>query len=175
MLVLVVGPSGAGKDTLLEAARRTLVGDVRFRFVRRVITRAADAGGEDHEAVTTEEFACRNFALQWKAHGFSYGISADIADDIARGRTVVANVSRAVIAEAMVRFPVRVIEVTASPDILAARLASRARESAGDAAVRLARSVVLPSGVPRVRVLNDGALDCAVAQFLAALTLPALI
>jgi ribose 1,5-bisphosphokinase PhnN len=63
----------------------------------------------------------------------------------------------------------RVIEVTASPDVLAARLALRARESTSDAAVRLARTVALPSGVPMVRILNDGILDRAVGQILAAL------
>ena len=81
MLVLVVGPSGAGKDTLLEAARQALADDPRFRFVRRVITRPADAGGEAHEAVTAEEFAAREFALQWQAHGLSYGIPADAIED----------------------------------------------------------------------------------------------
>ena len=99
MLVLVVGPSGAGKDTLLDAARRKLAGDTRFRFVRRVITRPANAGGEDHDPVTEAEFATRHFALQWQAHGLRYGIPADIADDLASGRVVIANVSRAVIAE----------------------------------------------------------------------------
>ena len=97
--VLVVGPSGAGKDTLLDAARGALAGDPRFRFVRRVITRPADPGGEDHEPVTEADFATRDFALQWQAHGLRYGIPADIAVDLAAGLVVVANVSRAIIAE----------------------------------------------------------------------------
>jgi phosphonate metabolism protein PhnN/1,5-bisphosphokinase (PRPP-forming) len=120
MLVLVVGPSGAGKDTLLEAARQALADDPRFRFVRRVITRPAEAGGEAHEAVTETEFATRDFALQWQAHGLRYGIPADAIGDAI---ITVANVSRLVIAEAAQRFPIRVIEVTAAPEILAVRLA----------------------------------------------------
>ena len=134
MLVLVVGPSGAGKDTLLEAARQALTDDPRFRFVRRVITRPAYAGGEVHEAVTEAEFAASDFTLQWQAHGLRYGITIDA---IGHGIVAVANVSRTVIAEAARRFPVRAIEITASPDILAARLVSRGREAAADVAARL--------------------------------------
>src|ERR1700733_8682480 len=147
MLVLVVGPSGAGKDTLLNAARDALSGNPRFRFVQRVITRPADPAGEDHEPVTEAEFIARDFALHWQAHGLRYGIPADVADDVASGVVVVANVSRAVIAEAAARFPVRVIEVTAPPRILAERLAVRGRETEADIAARLARTVPLPENV----------------------------
>ena len=168
MLVLVVGPSGAGKDTLLDAARRALAGDPRFRFVRRVITRPADAGGEAHEAVTEEEFAARDFMLQWQAHGLRYGIPADA---IKAGVVSVANVSRTIIADAARRFPVRVIEVTAPPDVLAARLASRGREDAAEVATRLARSVAMPDGVAIATVVNDGTLKEGVDRFVAALSL----
>ena len=44
MLVLVVGPSGAGKDTLLDAAKQALADNGRFHFVRRVVTRPAGRG-----------------------------------------------------------------------------------------------------------------------------------
>ena len=170
MLVLVVGPSGAGKDTLIEAARQALADDPRFRFVRRVITRPADAGGEAHEAVTEAEFAAREFALQWQAHGLSYGIPATVIDDVARGHVVVANVSRTVIAEAAQRLAARVIEVTAPVDVLAARLALRAREAGADVATRLSRHVALPDDVDVETVMNDGSLDEGVARFLAALS-----
>lgn len=169
MLVLVVGPSGAGKDTLLDAARAKLAGDPRFRFVRRVITRPAEAGGEAHEAVTEAAFAARTFALAWGAHGLRYGIPADIADDLAVGRVVVANVSRGVIAEAARRFPVRVIEVTAPPEVLAARLAGRGRETEADIAARLARNVAIPDGIPVATVINDSTVEAGIAGFLAAL------
>jgi ribose 1,5-bisphosphokinase len=165
-LVLVVGPSGAGKDTLLDAARRVLADDPRFRFVRRVITRPASAGGEAHEAVTETEFAAREFALQWRAHGMRYGIPTDAIEG---GIVVVANVSRTVVAEAARQFQIRVIEVTAPPDILAARLASRGREAAADVASRLARNVAVADHVPAETVVNDGSLEEGVARFVAAL------
>lgn len=164
MLVLVVGPSGAGKDTLLNGAGRLLSGDRRFRFVRRVITRPAEAGGEDHEPVTPEEFARRNFALSWEAHGFSYGIPPDVADDLAKGVVVVANVSRTVIAQAAERFAVKVIEITAPAGILATRIRARAREDGREIQARLARVVSLPAGVPVERVLNDGSVTSGVAR-----------
>jgi ribose 1,5-bisphosphokinase len=169
VLVLVVGPSGAGKDTLLEGARQALAGDARFRFVRRVITRPADAGGEAHESVTPEEFASREFALQWQAHGLSYGIATGVVDDIRRGLVVVANVSRTVVADAALRFPTRVIEVTASAEVLAARLASRARERAADIAARLSRSVAVPEQVAVETVMNDASPEEGVTRFIAAL------
>ena len=169
MLVLVVGPSGAGKDTVLGMARLALAGDARFRFVRRVITRPADAGGEDHEAVSDVDFAERAFALQWRAHGLRYGIPQDVVDDLARGTVVVANVSRGVIAAAAERFPVRVIEVTAPPAILAQRLAARGRETVEDVAKRLARDVPIPVGVAVDTVMNDGTMAEAADRFVAAL------
>src|SRR3984957_206366 len=169
MLVLVAGPSGSGKDTLLECARHALADDPRYRFVRRVIPRPADAGGEAHEAVTPKEFATRDFALQWQAHGLSYGIPAAMVDDIRRGHVVVANVSRTVIADAALWFPARVIEVTAPADVLAARLTSRARENASDVAARLSRSVAVPDHVHAETVVNDASLEEGIARFLATL------
>jgi phosphonate metabolism protein PhnN/1,5-bisphosphokinase (PRPP-forming) len=154
---------------LLDAARAALAGDARFRFVRRVITRTAEAGGEAHEAVTEAEFVARAFALAWQAHGLRYGIPADITMDLAAGRVVVANVSRGVIAEAAGRFPVQVIEITAPPEVLAARLAARGRESAADVAARLARTVALPDGVTAETVINDATIEAGTERFLAAL------
>jgi len=173
MLVVVVGPSGAGKDTLMAGARAALAGDARFRFVRREITRAAEAGGEDHVAVSPAEFSARRaagaYALAWEAHGLGYGIPADIAGDIAAGRVVVANISRAKIAEAAAKFPTLVLEITAPPAVLAARLAARGRETAADIAARLARAVVLPEDVAVARVVNDGTPQDGVAAVLAVL------
>ena len=174
LLILVVGPSGAGKDFLLAAAQAELAGDIRFRFVRRDITRAAEAGGEEHRACTAAEFAAirdaAGYALHWSAHGLEYGIPADIAGDLATGRVVVANVSRGTIAEAAARFVVRVLEITAPAPIRAARLAARGREASADIAARLAREVALPEGLDVVTVVNDATAAEGRAAVMAALT-----
>lgn len=174
MLILVVGPSGAGKDTLLAGARAVLAGDERFHFVRRVITREPGVDVEDHETVTESAFQARReaggFALWWRARGHFYGIPADVTLEMERGRVVVANVSRSVVAEAAARFPVRVIEITAPADTLARRLAARGQEDAVQAAARLARSVPLPAGIDKETVANDGTTEQGVRRLTAALT-----
>ncbi len=170
VLVLVVGPSGAGKDTLIDAAREALRDDPCVRFARRVITRPAGAGGEAHEEATQEDFAGRRFAFAWTAHGLHYGISEVVAEEMMAGHVVIANVSRGVIAEAAARFPVRVIEVAAPPAVLAARLAARGREDAAARTARLSRSIALPDCVPIETVLNDASLAEGAARFLAAIS-----
>jgi len=175
-LYLVVGPSGVGKDTLLDGARTALSGDGRFLFARRVITRAADAGGEDHEAVTSDEFARRKaaggFLLTWSAHGLDYGLPIALSEALAWGRHVVANGSRATISELSKRVPrLVVVEVNASPDVVAARLRARGREDEAQVAERIARTVPpAPDGIELVRVLNDSDVETGVAKLVAALT-----
>ncbi len=168
-LFAIVGPSGAGKDTLLAgalAARPDLV------LVRRVITRPTEAGGEEFDGVTEAEFARRMaagaFALHWQAHGLSYGIPAAQIDP---GRTVLFNGSRAALPAAQARFPALVVVlVTAPVAVLAARLAARGRETAADIAARLERAGFdLPAGLDVRQVINDGTPAEGVARLLAAL------
>jgi ribose 1,5-bisphosphokinase len=173
VLVGVVGPSGAGKDTLMDGARAALAGDARFVFARRVITRPAAAGGEDHEPATRADFARMrdqgDFALWWDAHGLSYGIPARIAAEAGQGRVVVANLSRGVLVEAAARFPLLVLEITAPLELRAARLAARGRESVEDVARRLSREAPLPGGLNIRRVVNDGLPEQGIAAVVALL------
>ena len=174
MLVAVVGPSGAGKDTLMGAARDRLLGDARFVFARRAITRPAEAGGEDHEALSPAEFAARRdaggFALWWEAHGLLYGIPRAIEAEMAAGRVVIANLSRGVLADADARYQLRVLRITAPLPVLTARLLARGREKAADIEARLAREVKLPEGLDVVTVMNDGPVQAGVEDVLAALS-----
>ena len=159
MLMLVVGPSGAGKDTLLDGARQVLAAEPRFRFVRRVITRPPQPGMEDNDYADAETFRRLRdtgaFALCWEAHGLSYGIPADIADTLRDRAVAVASVSRSVLADAAARYPTKIIEIVAPADVLARRLAARGREDATAVTARLVRTVPLPAGLAVVRLIND--------------------
>jgi phosphonate metabolism protein PhnN/1,5-bisphosphokinase (PRPP-forming) len=179
VLVLVVGPSGAGKDSLIAWCRTHLAGNPAVVFPRRVVTRPADAAVEDHDTVNEAAFEAAigrgDFALHWRAHGLGYGIPAGIGDDLAAGRNVVVNVSRAVLDEARRRFsPVRIVVVTAPPAVLAERLRRRNREADGDIALRLARAAAYaPSGPDVVTLPNDGALATAGAALAEIVASPA--
>lgn len=168
----VVGPSGAGKDTLMAEARR-LRPDLHI--VRRVITRPEIKGGEPFEGVDREEFARRKaagaFVLDWEAHGMLYGIPASIDRAIAEGRSVLFNASRGSLGRAWEEFPgLTVILITASTPVLAERLAARGRETREEIAGRLARAVYeIPYGPPIRVVENNGTLEEAAAAFLAVL------
>lgn len=173
-LVLVVGPSGAGKDSLLRAARAALADDPRFAFPQRWVTRPPDAS-EDSREITAAAFADSrsrgHFALAWEAHGHGYAIGREIEHLLARGNTVVCNVSRTVVGEARDRFPnTLVIEISARPDVLADRLRGRRREDPEAQARRLERTVGTDSGYKADTAIdNSGVLEAAVASMLEAL------
>ena len=172
--MLVVGPSGAGKDSLIAGAAVLLRGEPRLVFARRLITRPAAAGGEGHLALSPDEFAewrdSDRLMLHWHAHGFDYGLPQELAMRLRQGRSVVANVSRGVVADARRRFaPTAIVAVTATPDTLAARLAGRGRETVSEIRLRLDRAGTLaPEHVDHI-IDNDGALDPAVDRFVALL------
>ena len=174
ILVLVVGPSGAGKDTLLAIAREALAGDDRFLFPRRHVTRPSDSD-EPVEERTAEAFAreqaAGGYALSWAAHGQLYGVPRSIEAALARGKVVVVNVSRAVVGEALAdQRRVVVLQVTAPAAILAERLSRRGRETAEDIMARVTRTVPpLPSGLPVISIENDRTPAHAAGLFIMAL------
>jgi ribose 1,5-bisphosphokinase len=175
VLVLVVGPSGAGKDTLMDAARAGLAGDPRYRFARRLITRPAMTGAEDHDSCDEASFreveANGGLALSWQAHGLSYGIPAAELAGIGAGAVVIVNVSRrAITAAEQLAERVVVLNITAPVAVLAQRLAARGRESEDDIAARLRREAPLTAERAEiVTILNDRSVAEAAEELLAVL------
>lgn len=169
-LVVIVGPSGVGKDSVIAGL---VARDAGMAWVRRAITRPA-SGTEPFESVTEAEFARRcdvgAFALHWTAHGLSYGIPISALRAVENGATRIANLSRGTLARADAVFPrLIVLSITAAPETLVARLRGRGRESSADIAARLARRAPLPPGLDVVEISNDGPLDQAVEAARAAL------
>jgi ribose 1,5-bisphosphokinase len=174
-LVLVVGPSGAGKDSLIDIARVMLEQDSRFVFPTRMITRHADSGGEQHVQISESAFEQMRksgaFFLSWQAHGHGYGLPADIKNHLKLGRVVIVNVSRSVIEEAKSKTPrVSVVHVTAPKDVVAARLKRRNREQATEIEERLARyegDAPVPEAAITIDTRDPGldALETAASRF----------
>lgn len=166
-LIAVVGPSGVGKDSVMADIKRALPA---MHLVRRVITRAPDLGGEDYEAVTVsvfEKLARKGaFAVHWGAHGLFYGVPADVQDRLAEGKDCLVNFSRTALSKAASIFPrFMVLNITASPETLAHRLAARGREGEVDIARRLAQAnKTLPDGLNIINLSNDGPLEETIAR-----------
>jgi len=171
-IVVVAGPSGAGKDTLLRFARHRLGGNPNIVFPQRVVTREPCAD-EDHEALSEADFATAvaagGFAFWWEAHGLNYAVGVAADDEIRAGKTVVCNVSRAVISHLRRRYvDVRVVLVTAPADVLATRLAARGRATDGPLEARLARNAPSQSDLaPDVVIENVGDPQDGVEQLVA--------
>ncbi len=168
-LVLVVGPSGAGKDTLMGLAKVACAEDANIVFPRRLITREASAS-EDNDQISFEAFrqglADDAYAMHWEAHGHGYALPRAIEDDIRAGRTVIANVSRTVIAEMRRAYAeVVVVSITAPANVLAQRIAARARGSDGNIAQRLSRTVDDLAAIPDATIMNVGSADYHARQF----------
>ena len=172
-LIYVIGPSGAGKDSLLAWLRNHLSMQSTVHWARRTITRPVQSNDEQHQSVDAQAFQrlrdTRAFALDWQANGLHYGVEHVELAPLDTGRRVIVNGSRAYLAQAVIKFPaLKVIHVTADVDTLRARLLARGRESpvAVEARIKRALAFQLPAGSVEIR--NDGALENAGKQFLRA-------
>ncbi|ACM34361.1 phosphonate metabolism protein/1,5-bisphosphokinase (PRPP-forming) PhnN [[Acidovorax] ebreus] len=173
-LVYVIGPSGAGKDSVLAALRARWPQDIPVHWARRTISRPSAAQGEQHEAVDAQAFrqlsATQAFALQWSANGLHYGVRHAELAPLRQGHWVFVNGSRKHLPTLLREWPAaQVVHIGASADILRRRLIARGRETAEAVEARLAREVQLQLPQGSIRIRNDGALEDAAAQLLAEL------
>lgn len=169
-LVLVVGPSGAGKDTIIAGAKAACAGNPCIVFPRRIVTRAASAV-EDHDTLNDTAFdqavTDGGFAFWWQAHGLKYAIPLGIDDDIRAGHTVVCNVSRTIVVDVRTRYEnVDIALVTAPADVLAARLAHRSRGSDGSLDLRLQRNDIFTAFRPDHTIDNNSTPEQATHRLL---------
>ncbi|WP_154124943.1 ribose 1,5-bisphosphokinase [Grimontia hollisae] len=170
-LFYVLGASGAGKDSLIEAARERFCD--RLMVAHRYITRPASAGSENHIALTDAEFDLRIrqalFSMHWRANGLRYGVGREVESWLASGMDVMVNGSRAYLpfAQGLFGEQLNVVWISVSPDALRERLEARGRESVDDIAQRLERAIqydaVRPASV--IHLDNSGKLEDTVAQF----------
>lgn len=180
-LIYLIGPSGSGKDSLLDAAR-TRLAERGCRIVRRVITRSAEAVGEAALGVSMQQFAEMQaqgaFALSWQANGLAYGIPQEIDAWLAAGDDVLVNGSRGHLPHTRERYPnVLVVLLTVDEPVLRQRLLARGRESVAEIDQRLARNARFSERLlaedPNVHVLdNSGPLERTVGHLLVCIDEP---
>jgi len=175
-LFYLMGPSGSGKDTLLEAALLQLQADPGLRRhlpvqATRFITRAADAGGEAHKSVSPAEFEQQlqqgDFCMHWQAHGNHYGIGTEIMLWLSEGRNVLVNGSRAYLSCAREVVPDLVALLVQVPeDVQRKRLEARARERGTELTARLNRKIDLSTDSEGIFLIDNAVeLEDAVQTF----------
>ncbi|QND53486.1 phosphonate metabolism protein/1,5-bisphosphokinase (PRPP-forming) PhnN [Phyllobacterium sp. 628] len=175
VFIAVVGPSGAGKDTIMDFAREAVQGQPDFYFVRRVVTRPSTVDAEDHDTLSEAEFMDARragaFCHCWEAHGLHYGLPVSVDHQVEKGVVAVANVSRGILPALRESYAnLVVVHITASHEVLAQRLAARGREDAEEIKQRLMRAA--PNAcdpADAVMIDNSGAVADAGSAFVAVL------
>jgi ribose 1,5-bisphosphokinase len=165
--IFVCGPSGVGKDSLIAWSRSALAGHPNMVFARRLVTRIAQPGTDDDTVNESAFLSLRQsggLRWHWQAHGFCYGISQSYADQVGAGGLVVINGSRSHVDGLPASPDIKRVEITASPDNIAARLALRGRDAQEDVIRRLARNAEFEQSRPSnadLLISNDA--DIAIA------------
>lgn len=162
--VFICGSSGAGKDSVIGAAREILQAHTGIIFSRRMVTRPVQPGS-DHDPVSETDFQnlvhTAQLSWHWSAHGYGYGIAGHYAAEVQAGRVVVVNGSRAHVNQLAPSPAVRVVQITADAARLATRLESRGRDAAGAIAERLTRNALFTEMQAQCVIVNNGPVEAA--------------
>jgi len=155
MLVIISGPSGVGKDTIIDALRERSH-DPEYQYVVTCTTRAARPGevdGIDYHFIDADAFATQRAAGGFleanEVHGNWYGTPRDqVREGLAGGRDVILkiDVQGAQVVKGKVPGALLIFLIPPSLEDLFQRLRSRATETADElelrqrnAAIELAR------------------------------------
>lgn len=175
-LIYVMGPSGAGKDSVLDWLRHALPVIRPITWARRTITRPVQSGGEAHEALDKPAFdqlhAAGHFAMAWQANGLDYGVRREQLAALSAGQWVLVNGSRGYLNVALQRHcGMTVVHITAPPGVLEQRLLSRGRETPAQIQARVARAVAFTAPPGTIEIHNVTTVERAGTNLLQALRL----
>ncbi len=166
-LVYLMGPSGAGKDTLLRHVKALCLEKAPhlrpLHIAIRYITRLSTHGSERHIPLHEQEFlsllAQGFFVLHWQSHGYYYGICQDINEALAQNYLVVMNGSRAYLETAQKLYPDLIpVLIDARQDVLEQRLLERKRENAAEITARLRMNLFLKKEIPNIYTIDNSNL-----------------
>ncbi len=133
----------------MHYAREKIPAQSAVFFAHRYITRPVEANGENHIALSTEEFMLRKshgcFAMDWHSHQQHYGIGIEINQWLNKGIHVVINGSRQYLSQAAQRYPeLTPVLIRVNRDQLKGRLLQRGRENTLQIEQRIQRNEQLP-------------------------------
>lgn len=172
-LILLVGPSGSGKDTLLRAARQQFHGSCELHFVRRYITRPPDANEDNYYVDSTCFDVLKGngfFVSCWRAHGNAYGVPRHALAGNGGHQKLLCSISRGAIAD-FEKFHdhVTVLQITAPRELLKKRLLGRGREQKEDVEKRLQRATRPVHARKLITFDNSTGIDQSQRDFIALL------
>ncbi|MDO5654391.1 MAG: phosphonate metabolism protein/1,5-bisphosphokinase (PRPP-forming) PhnN [Brachymonas sp.] len=178
-LVYCMGPSGAGKDSLLAWLQDHTRHLHHLHWARRTIARDVQTHGEQHEVVSEGDFLRllgeNAFAMHWSANHMRYGIRHAELAPLQQGHWVLVNGSREYWPEVAERFAnvVLPVYIDASPDVIRQRLLARGRETLPHIEQRMARNALFSVPPDGIHIRNDSTLDAAGNELLRQLQQPA--
>lgn len=158
-LVYFMGPSGAGKDSLMQWLAQHPRPGQRLHVARRIVTRPAP-DDEATDPTTFERLREKGaLAMHWSANGWHYGVRREHLEPLYQGSWVLVSGSRAHWPTAQSQYPgLTGVYVHAPAEVLLQRIRARGRETEDEVRARIERAAALPEPEGVVRVCNDGQL-----------------